>query len=403
MTLVVLELERPIPTDVLEELSAALPYASESASNFVIDPDDPRQIRFQVAADADIAQVKDKVARLVQDMTRGWRSVRTQVIEDLRSGKPPHAGDVWTELLERGLVSVLGPGQVSLSGVALDLLEFFDRTFTRIGRSMGARKVRFPQMIGMDALNRCQYFASFPHHVTFCSHLREDVDVLAAFSRAQEKGEAFSFARGMHEPEQVGVPAACFHVYLELADSNLDAPRTVTTVARCFRYEAEAMTTLERLWDFTMREIVFVGPEAWVKARRKKSLEAVVRLVRRLGLHGWVETANDPFFVNTFVARKYYQLLTEAKYELRLTLPHTASSLAAASFNYHEDFFGRAFQVRLGGEPVHTACTAFGIERWVFAFLSQYGLDPAGWPALVRDGVAQETDLDPGVPSDEEQ
>ena len=147
------------------------------------------------------------------------------------------------------------------------------------------------------------------------------------------------------------------------------------------------MTTLERLWDFTMREIVFVGSEPWVREQRQRSLEEVTRIARALRLQGWVETANDPFFVNTFVARKYYQLLTEAKYELKLSLPFQGSALAAASFNYHEDFFGRSFDLRVEGETAHTACTAFGIERWVYAFLSQYGLDRTLWPALVREGL----------------
>jgi seryl-tRNA synthetase len=62
--------------------------------------------------------------------------------------------------------------------------------------------------------------------------------------------------------------------------------------------------------------------------------------------------------------------------------------VALGSFNYHQDFFGRSFGIADGGgEPVHTACIGFGLERLVLAFLAQYGLDRAAWPPAVRAGV----------------
>ncbi len=387
-----LELERPIPADLVDELSSALPYAAEGAANFHVDPERPAVVRFDVADAAAADTILRKVSRLIDKMTRGWRSLPPKVIADMRSVVPHHDGNTWTEMKDAGIVSEVAPGQVALSGLGLDLFDFFDRTFVRFAMAFGAKRVRYPQMISVEALNRCQYFDSFPHHVTFCTHLREDIDLLAAFSHAQEHGEPFPFARGLHDPEYVGVPAACFHVYLDLSGRDLVSPTVITTSARCFRYEAETMTTLERLWDFTMREIVFVGTEEWVREQRRRSMDEVVQFVKSLRLNGWMEVANDPFFVNTFVARKYYQLLTEAKFELKLSLPYTNGALAAASFNYHEDFFGRSFDVMLDGSPVHTGCTAFGIERWVFAFLSQYGVDRSRWPDVVNAGLAGQID-----------
>jgi hypothetical protein len=34
------------------------------------------------------------------------------------------------------------------------------------------------------------------------------------------------------------------------------------------------------------------------------------------------------------------------------------------------------------GAPAHSACVAFGIERWLFAIVDRHGLDPSGWPDL---------------------
>lgn len=31
-----------------------------------------------------------------------------------------------------------------------------------------------------------------------------------------------------------------------------------------------------------------------------------------------------------------------------------------------------------------TGCVGFGLERWVIAFVSQYGVDPNNWPQKVK-------------------
>ena len=48
------------------------------------------------------------------------------------------------------------------------------------------------------------------------------------------------------------------------------------------------------------------------------------------------------------VAKTYFQLSSETKYEISLMLPE-AGRLAVGSHNYHTDFFGRAFQVDVEG------------------------------------------------------
>jgi seryl-tRNA synthetase len=53
-------------------------------------------------------------------------------------------------------------------------------------------------------------------------------------------------------------------------------------------------------------------------------------------------------------------------------MPVGSETIAVASFNYHEDHFGRAFGITLrDGSHAHTACVAFGIERWELALRAQ--------------------------------
>ena len=84
-----------------------------------------------------------------------------------------------------------------------------------------------------------------------------------------------------------------------------------------------------------------------------------------------IRTASDPFFIAPdAMAKTYFQLSSETKYEISALLPD-GQRLAVGSLNYHTDFFGRAFDVQLeAGGPMHSVCIAFGLERCVHAFLS---------------------------------
>jgi seryl-tRNA synthetase len=58
---------------------------------------------------------------------------------------------------------------------------------------------------------------------------------------------------------------------------------------------------------------------------------------------------------------------------------------AICSFNYHQEHFGKLFEISLPeGSPAHTACLGFGLERVTLALFRRHGLDPREWPATVQ-------------------
>ena len=65
-----------------------------------------------------------------------------------------------------------------------------------------------------------------------------------------------------------------------------------------------------------------------------------------------------------------------------------SSTVAAASFNLHEDHFGKPFDILDEEErPASSGCAAWGIERWVLAAFAQHGLSSARWPRSFRSAV----------------
>ncbi|MEO8877472.1 MAG: hypothetical protein ABI461_17890 [Polyangiaceae bacterium] len=379
-------LKLKIPQDLRGEVSEKLPYASEKLESFEISAEGDA-IDLRVASAEDEADVEAKVQKLVSQMISGHRAVKPEEIYSHRVTSPNRA-PVWEALIAGGLLFQEGPGQISLLGDAARVADALDRRFVAIGHdSFEATPHQYPTMLPMTALDRCHYFSSFPHHVTFAPHVREDVEAIAQVANPENHGADRSFLQHLAPAAHALSPAVCFHTYFMLADKKLEQPLTVTAKGRCFRFESKNMTTLERGWDFSMREVIFVGPKAWVDERRQRALSEVQKLVEEMELDAWIETANDPFFATNFVAKRYHQLMTQAKYELRLVLPYAEKSVAAASFNIHGDFFGRSFGITHDEGFASTGCLAFGVERWVWSLFCQFGVDIARWPNAVRTAL----------------
>jgi len=325
-----------------------------------------------------------QAAELAARVQRGLRSLERKIIyRSPTADRPIFRGDG-----RCAGVRQLGPGQVALEGLPLRLFRYFDRAFEAFGAPWDAQPVQTPALIPSHVLAKCDYFRSFPHSVTFACHLSEAANRIADFrARHQDRDDIDGrVLSDMETPDACLSPAMCYHVYHMNEDRVLpEAGAAFGLCGKCFRYESSNFSGLRRLWDFTLREVVLLGSRDYVLAGRDRSLEMMSRFLDEHQLAGEIRTASDPFFsAPDAVAKTYFQLSSETKYEISLMLPD-GERLAVGSHNYHTDFFGRAFNVCLeAGGPMHSVCVGFGLERWVYAFLVQHGEDPSNWPAAVR-------------------
>lgn len=268
-----------------------------------------------------------------------------------------------------------GNGQSVLSGPLLDLAERLDRRFLSLAARWDAADHRFPTFIAATVLERIDWFRSFPQLATFPASLDPDEANLAVFTDGEPvDGEGRVHPSGLAPIRDVLTPAACYHLYDHHEGQTFDRPRYFTTHNTCFRRE-DHYVPLERQWSFSMREIVCMGTATETRSFLDEATTEVDRLVAGIGLPVRWEQASDPFFQPSKNPQYLMQQVDPTKYELLFD-----DRLAIASTNVHHDHFGRAFAIGRDGEPVRTACIAFGIERWVAAFIHHYG--PEGpWPA----------------------
>jgi seryl-tRNA synthetase len=290
-------------------------------------------------------------------------------------------------LRARGELWEPAPGLVGLRGNALALLRRIDRLIAARCAAEMADEWAVPAAVPLAVLERAQYFASFPQWLTLASHLTDDVATLERVARSG--APARSAARAASPAAAALPPAVCYHVYAALAGTRLRARHVVTAQGCCWRHEGERFAPLERGWAFTMREIVCLGSAADCAAFRERGVEMARSLAAALDLEAWIEVAEDPFFAPTARGRALLQRVKGLKYELRLPTGD-GESMAAASFNLHEQFFGDAFDIRLpNGEPAHSACVAFGLERWLLAaLLHSSGAASAASNTTTREAIA---------------
>ncbi|MFT3776061.1 MAG: hypothetical protein QM820_62755 [Minicystis sp.] len=221
------------------------------------------------------------------------------------------------------------------------------------------------------------------------SHLTEDFDAIEAFRAANTESASLRVPDpcALDHSHAALRPAVCLPVYRALEGTSLPAEGlAVTTSGKAFRYESGNMEGIQRLWDFSMREIVFAGSARFVEAQRARVIEMVTALMRDWDLAFRLVSASDPFFATVRGTKALWQRTRSLKHEMLVDVG--AGAVAAGSINVAGTLFGDAFHIAThDGEIATTACVGFGLERLVLALFSQHGFAPARWPEGLREVV----------------
>lgn len=386
----VVELARPVPAAHGEQLARRVYYLAPDIDTFdlVHHGDEVVGVRVTTTGDADPAMLARRLDEVNDAEVRPQRLVTPEV-----AWRSPHAVEpadgVFDALVTGGIVHQMGDGAIAVGPPFTTVLAALDARVTRIAvERFGAVEYRYPTLISTDTLRRGGYLNSFPQLIMSAGRLCADIDVYRAFVAALERGDdpANLLQRYGTHTGYCLPPTMCFHTYKQFSGQTLPVGTTVITArGKSFRFESRYHRSLERLWDFTIREIVVISDEASAAGIRAEMLAAACELAEELGLAGTAESAEDPFFAGPAVPRRALaQRLNRLKYELRLPAEQ-GRMISVASFNVHGTTFGEPYGILLpDGAIAHTACAGFGLERLTFAFFCRYGADIAGWPARLR-------------------
>lgn len=391
-----IELSDSVPIGLADEIERRLLFVSSDITGYeLVTADDVvTGVVLGSARPADASELARKVNLVIDTEIRPMLATPSKVIWRSRAQREIFQG-TFEALAEANLVAEAGEGQVALGEPLMWLFDYFDRSVLDILKSQFAVvQYRYPTLIRTSTLKTAGYLSAFPQHLMLVTRLHNDIDVYRGLLDAIEgPGLDERLLGSCRNADYMLPPTMCYHTFSHYSGRTIPASgvHVVSARGKAFRYEAGYSTTLERLWDFTIREMVFLGTRDEVLAARERIMTEVWRFLDELGVTGWCEVGNDPFFGKGDVPdRIWSQRLMELKYELRLPI-RDDRSIAAGSFNFHNDLFGTSFGImHESGGPVWSGCIGFGLERLVYAFVCQFGIDQDGWPRAVREAVNPE-------------
>ena len=287
------------------------------------------------------------------------------------------------ELTRAGLLIPSGVrGIYGRSGLFEYVIDQFEHYVTRMGAPSKPEVMRFPPLFNRAHYRRINHIQNFPDLMgsvhSFMGGEREHEGMLRKFEDGQD------WTQDLAPSEAMLIPAACYPLYPTATGTLPEAGRTVDLKAFVFRHEPSDDPA--RMQIFRQREYVRLGTPDQALAHRDEWLDRGQAMLESIGLPVEKVVANDPFFGRGGRQMKASQREQVLKYELVVPICSEEKPTAITSCNYHLDYFGSTFDIRTpDGQPAHTACIGFGLERIALALFKTHGLDPATWPRPVRE------------------
>ncbi len=347
-------------------------FVSEEIENIEIISYD--KIRLSVSEKADTSDILDRVKDMIYT-----ESKRKEICV------------IYSNKQKKGFSSVNTLDFDFMGGVTIssrnliDLFEFFDGEFKQMAlENFECSEERmYPVLLNIDEYIKTGYMRNSPQYSFFCEGLKEDMRFLEHVEKDACEGK---LDLNIKYPQYALSPSACFHSYIEFKNKELDGNLVLTFKQNVFRNEGRLnYRELGRLRDYHVREIVFIGDDEFVKNSRQTMIDESIKFLTKLNLSAEVSIANDPFILPKMQKYKKIQLMEKTKYELQLFV-NEEKSIAAASYNLHGDAFTTPFNISgVNNRKMVTGCVGFGLERWLIAFLCQYGENKDNWPSYVKE------------------
>ncbi|MFV0576667.1 MAG: hypothetical protein ACK5NC_14795 [Vibrio sp.] len=278
---------------------------------------------------------------------------------------PCQCGSVWntditSELLDEGIISYSSNGEFYYSEELRLAIESVDKKFLDYFTNLQPIEYLYSQpLIAIGSLSKIQSLNRLSREALIATHF----DGIHINNIAQSIGKSAAALQS----------APCLKVYLHFEDADINDNRLLSTRGLCFRNEEKELFTFERMMAFNQRELVVIGDVTFVQEKRDILISEYVLFLQHLGIEAFVESANDPFFMDSENKDKY-QISGDVKTEIRAPLTNQ-KTISVGSFDYHGTFFGQKCNMTKGRQTAQSGCLGIGLERVVWTALHQKGIE----------------------------
>ena len=298
------------------------------------------------------------------------------------SSPPKKAVAGFQTLVDCGWASEAANGQIVLSEPLITLFDYFDQKIRQFAFSaLNAVEYRYPTLIPKSVVDQCGYVDNAAHLLYYVNSLHHDPRTYCEFQKNRKLSPSRINQFLEEETEYCLPPTMCYHTYHQFRGQELPNRFVVTSRGKSFRNEARYAAGMERMVDFTIREIVFFGEYLFVQSVRKQLIDFGAQLFEDLHIAGYCSSASDIFFLSDD-AETMIKMQKQLKFKLEFrAYTGPEKNISIGSVNYHDSFFSRNFQLSMKETPyLVSGCAGFGLERLVYAFIAQHGVDPKDWP-----------------------
>jgi len=373
-------------TDI-ENLQTGLAYISQEVEGLTIDKEE-QVIHFKLKAGSDASKLEALLKEAILKFRPFSEEDSTVILHDFSQFNILNSKDVFSVLVERGDIAEYNEGYFALGGKLLQNMKKIDEELLTFARSLSSSEVVFPITTQISNLNKHDFFKQTPQFANFISTLKEDIDNISNLSNGLSGEGEFKISEHVHDPKCMCRSAVCLNSYPRFENKKFRAEQNIalTSVGKVFRNESKNVQSLERLHEFSMREIIFFGTAEYVDESLKKCVQWCVDFIKKFKLKSIIQSANDPFFAENFSTLQFYQRSQVSKYEVKLFNPSSQNQVSCASLNNHGTHFSKAFNIKFeNDEYIFTGCAGWGLERCIFMIYAQYGVEEEKWPCELKE------------------
>ncbi len=332
-----------------------------------------------------------------------WRKIKESAPKKILFNDDPNS------ILENiGWIYSIAPGQWFFTPPFAYIFRKFEEMFIDIVlKPLGFVEAIFPKMEPLEIGFKTGHLKGTPNQMIFASlpisynidEFEEWQDYLVIYDRPDPE----LLRKFVEPPKYYLCFAQCppFYRFLsKMVFRDEDLPlKWFDKSGPSFRWEGTGgLRGIERLVEFHRIEIVWLGKPEQVVDIRNKLLEKYEYFMDKVLDLEWRWAWVTPWFLvhagETEEMDEQIDINKPGTIDFEAYLPYKGpkndphSWLEIGNISIHGTKYTSAFKVKHArNETLWTACSGFGIERWILAFLAQKGFDRDNWPKIVRDYI----------------
>ena len=395
------------PKIIIDEklgISTNLPYIEEIEWH-----DNRTIIHLRPLTESDIKRpIIDRLLKLFELKKRrlewGGKIEHWKLLKKSVEKEPKYYEDPNIVIESIGWIKRIAPGQWLYTPPITHILRRFQEMFIDLVlKPLGFVEAIYPKLIPLEIGVKTGHLKGTPHQMLFASQpisynvddFQEWIDLVSVLDEAPPK----KLKDFLKDPDYFLCFAQCEPFYWffggEIMDIRKLPMKWFDRSGPSFRWESGGLRGLERLVEFHRIEITWIGEPDQVIKIRNELLEKYEYFMDKVLDLEWRWAWVTPWFLvhaGEIEEEKEIDINQPGTIDFEAWLPYRGNRsdqhnwLEIGNISIHGSKYTSAFKIKhqQKDKTIWTACSGFGTQRWLLAFLAQKGFDPDNWPEIVK-------------------